>query len=363
MNGSTDARQEFDASTTDEAARLIEHLNDHHADTVLLVARHLEPTLARGELAAVDPGGVDFSGVLEDGTATTARLEFPDRVFESHEVQGHLLAAVHAARAAAPPDLPLTSLEAELAATTALPTVHGVVVGTRRLTPSLIEVTVGGLVDYPLTGGDDFIYVMVSSDPAGIDPAYSMSDFRERSEGDPVVGAYYTARRFRPDVGEVDLWVVEHDHPGSVAEWMMSATAGSRIAFWGPRKGIRVPDGAEDVLLVADETGLAAVATTIETAADDLSILAVLETTGPEHRPVMPTHPNLRIVWVDRGDDAPGVVNHLLAAVQAEVSTAPAAAFGAADSRQVSAIRRHLRGQLGMPAGRVTMTGYWRRGD
>ena len=78
----------------------------------------------------------------------------------------------------------------------------------------------------------------------------------------------------------------------------------------------------------------------------------------------MPVHPGLEIIWVDRGGEAPGVTNRLLAAVAASITAgddAPDAAFGAAESRQVSAVRRHLRHALGMPAARVQMTGYWRR--
>jgi NADPH-dependent ferric siderophore reductase len=38
-------------------------------------------------------------------------------------------------------------------------------------------------------------------------------------------------------------------------------------------------------------------------------------------------------------------------------------AFGGAESRQATAVRRHLRRDLGWPAERVSMTGYWRRAD
>ncbi len=77
----------------------------------------------------------------------------------------------------------------------------------------------------------------------------------------------------------------------------------------------------------------------------------------------MPEHPNLRTVWVDRGDDAPGTVNRLLDTARAEVDAVrvvPGAAFGAAESRQISAIRRYLRSEVGLAAAVVSMTGYWR---
>lgn len=353
---------EFDAEAAEQIDVLVEHLNGSHADTVLLVARYLDERATDAELTAIDPAGVLMAVRDDEGTATV-RLDFAEPAWSANDVRQHLIGAVGTARAAADPSRPLTSLEAELRSTASLPTVHGFVRRAERLTPTLIEVTLAGLPDYPLAGGDEFVYVMVSPEPGGISPGYSMADFREQADGDQVHGAYYTVRRSRPDDGEVDLWVVEHDHPGSVAEWVRNAQPGAPVALWGPRRGFEIPTIADDVLLIADETGLAAVAALIETAGPEVGIVALLESIGEDHRPPMPEHPNLRTVWVDRGDDAPGTVNHLLDAARAEVDTArvvPAAAFGAAESRQISAIRRYLRSEVGLAAAVVSMTGYWR---
>jgi NADPH-dependent ferric siderophore reductase len=353
----------FDALARAQIEGIVEHLNANHADTVLFVARHVDPAASHAELAAVDPAGAVLAVRRPEGPAERVRLDFPTVAADARDVQAHLVAAVGTARSAADSATPLTTLESELQVTASLRTVHGFVRRVQRLTPSLLEVTVAGVDDYPLAGGDEFVYVMVSPEPGGISPSYTMDDYREQVAGDQVHGAYYTVRRSRPDAGEVDLWVVEHDHPGSVAAWMRSVRLGAPIALWGPRRGFEIPARADDLLLVADETGLAAVAALVEVAAPGLPLVAVLETAGPEHRPQMPAHQQLRTVWVDRGDDAPGRVNRLLEAVRAEVAVAPGAAFGAAESRQVSAIRRHLRTSMAMTADVVSMTGYWRLQD
>jgi NADPH-dependent ferric siderophore reductase len=261
--------------------------------------------------------------------------------------------------------MPVTEFEVEARATASLPTVHGTVRAVRRLTRSMLEVTVGGLEGYPLRGGDEFVYVMVSADPGGIVRTYTMDDYRRQAEGDPVRGAYYTVRRSRPDVGEVDLWVVEHDHAGSVAAWMRDTEPGAPVAVWGPRRGFEIPSDAEGLLLVADETGFAAVAALVESAPPTLRMVAVLETATTEDQPPMPPHQGLRTVWVLRGDNAPGTGERLCDAVRAAIAGAcgpiPGAAFGAAESRQISAIRRVLRSEFTMSAEAVSMTGYWRR--
>jgi NADPH-dependent ferric siderophore reductase len=353
----------FDAVAQAQIEGMVEHLNTKHQDTVLFVARHLEPAASNAELAALDPNGAILAVQRPNGIACHVRIDFSTAAVDAREAQAHFLAAVGDARAAADPAAPLTTLESELRSTAALRTVHGHVSRVRRLTPSLLEVTVAGLDGYELGGGDEFVYVMVSPEPGGIAPTYTMDDYRRQAAGDPVHGAYYTIRRSRPEAGEVDLWVVEHDHPGSVAAWMRSVPLGAPVAFWGPRRGFEIPVDVDDLLLVADETGLAAVAALVEVAGPDLQLVAVLETAGPDHRPQLPSHPNLRTVWVDRGTDAPGTVDRLLDAVRREATTAPGAAFGAAESRQISAIRRFLRNEVAMAAEVVSMTGYWRLQD
>ncbi len=253
----------------------------------------------------------------------------------------------------------------------ALPTVHGRVVARRRFTEDLLEVTLAGFgaVDGRpwmdrLTGGDQFVFALVSPEPGGIRPGYRLADLLERRPGDPVRGAYYTVRRARPEVDELDLWVVDHGAPGSVGEWMRTAASGEPVALWGPRCGFRIPDDTRRALFVADETGFAAVAALIDQLPADARATAVIECRGDAHRPSVPPHPGLDLIWVDRGDDAPGTVNRLLPVVGSLVASSPDAGFdavfGAAESRHVTEIRRFLR-PLGLGADRSMLTGYWRR--
>ncbi|MFN8023749.1 MAG: siderophore-interacting protein [Acidimicrobiales bacterium] len=241
----------------------------------------------------------------------------------------------------------------------ALPTVHGRVGSSRRVSDALVELTVvlpDDDITHRLEGGDEFVYVLVANGD-GIDPAYTMSRFMERRADDPVIGAYYTVRRSRP--GEIDLWAVDHGH-GGVGDWIARARPGDRLALWGPRRGFVTPADARRVVLVADETGLAAVCALVEVLPAHVHATAVLAA-GPTGRPPLPAHDGLEVVWTDRGDDAPGGGDGLVAAI-AGLHDTPDAAFGAAESRRITAVRRHLQ-RRGVRADRMLMTGYWRRGS
>ncbi|MCC6438866.1 MAG: SIP domain-containing protein [Acidimicrobiales bacterium] len=369
----------FDAAVADQIEALLDQVNASHADTVRFVARHVaqgngfEAAIADAELTGADPGGVALT-VVTDAGPTPLRLTFDDPASSPADVQAGLLAVLGAARAAAGSDEPLTSLEREYAAAASLPTRLGRIERRRALTANVVEVTIAGLDGFTFGGGDEFSFVLVTNDGSELPADWTMADFRMRADDHPIMGAYYTTRRLRPDRGELDLWIVLHEHAAGVASQLERAPLGTRVAVWGPRHGFEPPAGARSVLFVADETGAAAVAALIETLPPSITVTAVLETVDADHELPLPAHPSATVRWVHRGDEpAGGPANRLLDAVRELCGTAgggaggspavvvPDAAFGAAESRHISAVRRYVRRELGLPADAVLMTGYWRR--
>jgi NADPH-dependent ferric siderophore reductase len=192
-----------------------------------------------------------------------------------------------------------------------------------------------------------------------------------------VVGAYYTVRRWRPEVQEIDLWMVLHheggepddvDDPrvGAAARWAAAAAPGDAVGLWGPRTAFEPPADTDSYLLVADETGLAAVAALLEQwgagPTPPPSTTVVVEVADAEHRVALPMAAWADVRWLHRDGADPGTGTRLLDAVRSVELGPRTYAVGAAESRQVTAIRRHLRDERGLPAERVSMTGYWRRG-
>ncbi|HEX2575445.1 MAG TPA: siderophore-interacting protein [Aquihabitans sp.] len=238
----------------------------------------------------------------------------------------------------------------------------GAVRAVRPLVPGLLEVELQGLDGLVPVAPDTFAYVMVDVTGGTIDPAFTIEDFMAQDGRGPIAGAYYTLRRRDPESGVVTLWAVVHDHPGSVGAWLRAAGPGDPVVVWGPRPGFVPPPRASSILLVADETGLAAVAAIVESLPDDVDVVARLEVADRAAAPPMPRHPGLDLRWVRRAGE-PGTGDELLDEVAAlDIGDVGRwAAFGGAESRQVTRIRRLLRHERGLPAERVLMTGYWRR--
>lgn len=236
------------------------------------------------------------------------------------------------------------------------------VASVEALTPNLLRVELGGLHAFEVLGPDTFAFALVTTSGPPLDDAFTIDDYQQVRTGGTIRGAYYTVRHWDAERSVVTFWVLLHGHDDGVGSWMHSARRGDELLLWGPRRGFVPPPGADHLLLVADETGLAAVASIIEATESNVTIDAVLEAVDPHHRPPLPHHPRLATRWIDRGAEPAGTTHALVdAACSVDTQIGTWAAFGAAESRTATRIRRFIRDERGLPASHVSMTGYWRR--
>lgn len=345
----------------------LEHVNGNHADTILFIARHHGdvPTATDAEAVDVDTAGVDVR-VVVDGETSSTRLTFTNPISTATDVQGEVFGMIVAARERAGDAEPLTSLEEELATTGNLSTRVTSVAEVSDLSPNLRRIVLkGGLEDWGSLRSDDFAFLFVprSDDDIAIGDGFSMRTWQEMSEDERPHGAYYTIRRHDPKEGTVELWAVLHGHESGVGGWAARAKPGETVALWGPRSFFRQSeDPSWHHVFVADESGLAAVGAVIDALDAATPVTVIAETIDAEHEIAISERPEVDVQWLHRGDTAPGQSAGFIDQVKAlGIDPAAAIAFGAAESRQVTAVRLYLRQELGMPASRVFMTGYWRR--
>lgn len=385
------AGEPLDPAIAQMAATTIERLNTSHGDTVLLIARHAAGELDAfdAEIVAIDRSGIDLA-VHRHGptpTRTQARVAFGEPVDDTAASLSTAFASLMAlARERAGEGVPLTSVEREQAVTATLPTFVTEVIARRSLTPNLVEVVIGGdgLRDFAPAVGDQFFWAMAARDGGTpIDDGFTMADWLGATDtAARPFGGYYTVRRWDPTTHRITLWSVihgGHDHGGhdhgddsnpegatpatGMGTWFARCTPGERIAIWGPRAGAPTPlrDDAHDHLFVTDESGFAAVCVLVEALPDGEYAHVVAETIDESHRIPFPGAATT-VCWCHRAASEPGVGNHLLDAVRSLTGGMRlASAFGAAESRQVTAIRRYLRDEMGLGQESVSMTGYWRR--
>lgn len=245
---------------------------------------------------------------------------------------------------------------------TSLPTFVTGVAAVRTVTTELREIVLaGGLDGFPSHGADQFVFVIVPTADAPIHDRYTMAEWMA-SDPRPL-GAYYTVRAHDVDAGTITLWAVLHGHDDGVGGWAARCEPGERVAVWGPRAGMGVPTGARSVLLVADTSGVAAVASIVDDLAEHpgVGVDVVVETADGCPVP-LPHRPGVSVEWRSRGAAEPGTSGELLDAVRSRhLDTDGLVVFAAGESTEMTAIRRHLRHEVGLTSTAVHATGYWRR--
>ncbi|MCI4067073.1 siderophore-interacting protein [Micromonospora sp. R77] len=146
------------------------------------------------------------------------------------------------------------------------------VVATRPVGASLVRITLGGpeLADFAGGGRDQSVSLFLPR-PGQPAPVLPTGDdwYAAWRAMDPQVRAVmrsYTIREQRPQRAEVDIDLVRHGDTGPATRWAGRARPGDRVALLGPAVPdnrsvcFRPPAGTDEVLLVADETALPAVA-------------------------------------------------------------------------------------------------------
>lgn len=345
---------------------MVSAMNVEYSDSVLLVARilggHRSATEARA--TSIDAAGVDFVVVDPDGEHEV-RVDFAEPVTDAELVLTAVLETVVRARAESGEE-GTTSAEKLLAGSTGYRTFITEVVSTEEITPTLRQVTFSGddLATFSPVGPDTFLYVLLP--PPGraeltIDTSFSWEAVPHMPEDERPVGAYYTLRRWRPEAREIDVWAVRHEGAGPAGRWFEEVTPGAPAALWGPRTAFEPPPDTDGYLLVADETGLPAVAVILESLPAGVPIVVLAEADSPATRPPLPEHPTATVHWLHREGAAPGTTTLLGDA--ARTVNPPGArpyVWGGGESRAMTAVRKHVRHELGLAREHVSLVAYWR---
>ena len=247
-----------------------------------------------------------------------------------------------------------------------IPTRVATVAAVDDVVDGLRQITFGGLHGHEPIGPDDF-FLVIRPKPGQehiLDGGTDFGALRALPEDRWPDWAYYTCRRWRPDAGELDAWFVLHEHDGPISGWARRAAIGDRVLLWGPRAAFEPPPDTTRLLLVGDETGLGAFSAILESTPHAIELTVLVESDDGRPTIELPTHPNATVTWVGRAGAARGTGKHLADDVAAlEVTADGLYAYGAGESRLMTAVRAHLQDDRGVPHHQVRMVAYWRRAE
>jgi NADPH-dependent ferric siderophore reductase len=221
--------------------------------------------------------------------------------------------------------------------------------------PGLADFSVGEFTDH---------YIKLLFPPEGVTypVPFDLGRIREElpREQWPLMRTY-TVRWWDPDRRELAVDVVIHGDEGVAGPWAARARPGDEVHFAGPGGGYAPDPAADWHLLVGDESALPAIAAALERLPVGARARVLVEVAGPEEEQKLETAADALVLWLHRGTSRVG--EPLLAAVR-ELEPPPGEvhAFVHGEAGFVKELRRWLRGDLGVPRERLSVSGYWRLG-
>ncbi|CAB4690142.1 MAG: siderophore-interacting protein [Actinobacteria bacterium] len=187
------------------------------------------------------------------------------------------------------------------------------------------------------------------------------------SRADRPLMRSYTVREHRVDGAhgpEIDLDLVVHELPDGrlapAARWAETCAPGDAVAVLDQGIGFAPPSGLRRVALVADETGLPALAAILAGLAPDTQGHALIEVPSVADRREIVAPAGVGVTYVVRDDPRarPGVAV-LAAAMGRPLPDEPFFGWVVGEQALASRLRRHWIA-AGVPREHVAFCGYWR---
>ncbi|MFV0308765.1 MAG: SIP domain-containing protein [Desertimonas sp.] len=346
-------------------AEIIQHLHDEHEDSLTFIGRVLgkRPTATRVIVERIDGRGLDAQITDDDGTHAV-RVDFAHEVTDPMALTASLLGLAVQAREQSD-ERGQTSAERTLAEMAGIGTFLTSVTAVEDIHPHLRKVTLAGgdLTSFVPLGPDTFVYVLLpppGRDRLTVDRSFTWEQFGQMPPSEQPVGGYYTVYDWRPADAEVDMLFVLHGE-GNASGWATRAGPGDPVALWGPRSGYHPPEGTDWQLLVADETGLPAVARILKDLPEGTPALVVAEVADADEHHPLPTRSDIEVTWLHRDGADAGTTTLLVDAVRAmDWRSGAPYVWGGGESRAMTAVRRHVRDERGLERAAVSLVGYWR---
>lgn len=259
--------------------------------------------------------------------------------------------------------------------------VHLTVLRTERLSPHWMRVTLGGgeISQFRPMGYDQWfrIFLPLGGDeglerlPAKANKMFGYLKYLRIPDGVRPVMRNYTVRAFRPATAEsgaeIDVDFVLHGSAadgtaGPASRWAETCEPGESVVIIDEGLAFNPDRGVDRVVLVADETGLPAIAGVAASLPADATGLAIIEVPSAEDALDFVRPAGLSVQWIVREHGAKPGTLALKALTEATLPDAAFHAYIVGEQALPTDARRHLVGERGVPKDLVSFCGYWRVG-
>ena|SRR5699024_7016182 len=240
---------------------------------------------------------------------------------------------------------------------------------TARITPHMTRVTFAGkdLARFDYQGFDQWFRLAIGvHDDDRFDNLPSTFGFGgylkylSLPKGTRPVIRNYTVRQFRTDPLELDVDFLVHGSDGVAGPWAASVQPGTTVAFIDQGCGWHTVPGAR-VLLVADESGLPAVAGILRDLPRSAEGHALIELYDSRDRQELTPPQGVQVTWLERAPSSDPGTAALPALAEIDVQPHDLQAFAVGESGLATGARRYLVRHRDVPKSQITFSGYWKK--
>ncbi len=248
---------------------------------------------------------------------------------------------------------------------TAVRTVAATVLGTQQLSAHLVTVTL--VTDDLATTGVPDEYVRLMIPPAGAELA--LPEIEEETwtftwpEGavEPAARVYTISdHRLVDGRVQLDIDIALHE-VGIGSDWVRRVQPGDQVGIIEPHGLYKAPAEVPWQLLVADITGLPALARILRGLQPEQVVEAVVVLTDPADRIPLPSPADVTVEWkiVEHDTDICGALEDAVRSRDLPTDPAGRYVWLAGEARASRGVRRHLRRELGWTQADFYTCGYW----
>lgn len=259
---------------------------------------------------------------------------------------------------------------------------HLTVLRTERLAPHWMRITLGGgdIARFQPMGYDQWFRIFLPHSggdgdegleriPAKANKIFGYLKYLRIPDGMRPVMRNYTVRAYRsegPSGGpEIDVDFVLHGTgptAGPASRWADAADPGESVVIIDEGLGFNPERGVDRVVLVADETGIPAVAGVCASLPATATGVAIVEAPSADDVLDFAAPEGVEVQWIVREPGAKPGTAALAELQRREISADGVHAFIVGEQALPTAARRHLVNERGVDRHAVSFVGYWRVG-
>lgn len=259
--------------------------------------------------------------------------------------------------------------------------VHLTVLRRERLSPHWMRITLGGgeIAAFRAMGYDQWfrIFLPLGGDegldrlPAKANKLFGYLRYLRIPDGVRPVMRNYSVRALRPATAETDAELdvdfvlhgsAEDGTAGPASRWAETCEPGESVVLIDEGLAFNPERGVDRVVLVADETGLPAVAGVCASLPSHASGLAIVEVPSADDALEFEHPAGITVRWIVRDRAVKPGTLALQALREASLPDAPFHAYIVGEQALPTEARRHLVTDRGVPKDLVSFCGYWRVG-